>query len=754
MPYPRLRSAAFAISLSTLLCAPGTAIGAPRDAGDEQRSADAWAESVWNTAREGGNGLDLVHLLSDIPASVDEARVTNLRDSVGSWLENIQLREERREERMGEKRAEIARILGEELTDRTISDALREAVELQAISRNEESLLEEADIVTLINVANNAWEDAEDRGDWLTASELVARLRMLDERNETYREAIERLISRQAMINLYAPEHMWEIRNARRIADGDPELPPYNPRGKDYRERLEGVDSQLVLRALLNADRQHVDNAGSLQDMVIGGLDAVRLLGTTPDLEHAFDGLADADARSDFVSAIDSYRVAVERDPSFKPREFVKVLEKTISIADSTVGLKKEVVLHEFGVGAMSTLDDFSAIIWPHEMRQFERQTRGSFVGVGIQIRLDELSNILVVTPLEGTPAQRIGVRAGDIIRKVDGEGTAGFTLNQAVDVITGPANTNVTLTVEREVGEEIESIDFDITRKVIELPTVRGWSRAGAADDEWNYRIDPASSIGYVRLSGFTEKTSRDLDQAIRQMEDEGLEGFILDLRFNPGGLLSQAVAVSDRFIDDGTVVSTVDALNRTVQREKARRSRTKVSGIPMVVLVNENSASASEIVSGALQHYSDAGEIDAVVLGQRSFGKGSVQNVYGMPTGNNGTSAAMKLTTQYYQLPDGSILHRRPGDTEWGVEPDLHVDILPTELGEMLTIRQAADLPPAVDEFANPNEDDQPRDPQLLFDDGLDLQLQTAMVLLQTQLHDAPTLARPEAGPNASNN
>jgi carboxyl-terminal processing protease len=368
--------------------------------------------------------------------------------------------------------------------------------------------------------------------------------------------------------------------------------------------------------------------------------------------------------------------------------------------------------------------------------------TEGNFRGVGVQIQMDdETQMIKVVTPLEGTPAQRAGVLANDMIKKIDGKSAIGISLNQAVDLITGPVDSPVTITMERKTeqtdpdGKSIaQDIDFKLTRAVIPLASVKGWRRVGAKEDDWDWMIDPTNHIGYIRLLQFTDNTTHDLRAAVRDMQSRGqLNGLILDLRFNPGGLLTEAVGVANVFIDKGTIVSTEGAVQGETKTATPGESLMKDTAV--VCLINEGSASASEIVSGAIRHYADKGEIKAVVMGQRSYGKGSVQNVWPL-TNDPMKGAKMKLTTQYYKLPDGHILHRKPGSTVWGVEPHLKIDELPETESEALKLRTDADVLPidakghVITDAKKPHPD-----PQKLLDDGLDLQLQAALAVLQAQ-------------------
>jgi carboxyl-terminal processing protease len=463
---------------------------------------------------------------------------------------------------------------------------------------------------------------------------------------------------------------------------------------------------------------------------------------TTGELAEVLEGLRDENARGEFLSFVRKQRDEIrKRDADSRRGVGLAELDLTISrmlaVNRFSVKLSEQALLHEFGNGAMSALDDYTAVIWPDEIKRFQRNTRGEFVGVGIQIEMDDLQNIRVVTPLEGTPAQRAGVQTGDLIKKVDGHSTVGFTLDQAVEVITGPKRTTVTLTVERGEGDEKREIDFELNRQRIELPTVRGWRKAQAGDeaDAWDWFVDEDAGIGYIRLTSFSDNTTDRFDEAVEIMRRRGLNGLILDLRFNPGGLLDEAVSISNRFIDDGMIVKTEDASGAVRSREFARRlpKNKRLDDIPVAVLINEGSASASEIVSGAIQAEAQLdGTLKATIVGRRSFGKGSVQNVFPLTADN---SAMMKLTTQYYKLRGDKIIHRRPGASEWGIEPDIEVEMLPEQIIEAAKIRRDADVL-ALDENGRIINDPDRPDPDSLLEVGGDLQLQTALVVLEGQI------------------
>jgi carboxyl-terminal processing protease len=311
------------------------------------------------------------------------------------------------------------------------------------------------------------------------------------------------------------------------------------------------------------------------------------------------------------------------------------------------------VIYREFGDGAVGELatrfeDEFTQIIWPDQLRRFEQTIKGNFVGVGIMIRHDDKRDIQVINPLEGSPASRFGVKSDDRILAVDGKSTVGWTLNKAVDAITGPAGENVRLTVRREGIPE--PIELTLVREEIKIRSVNGWWKK-ALDQKgqpvWDWFVAPESGIGYVRLSGFQEDSFRDFLDAVREMRREReLNGLVLDLRHNPGGLLSSAEQFSNAFIERGMIVSCKDRNGRVRYQKNAEPGRALLKDLPLVVLVNQGSASASEIVSGALKAHDRA-----VVLGERSFGKGSVQTVHDVS--DRAASAAVKLTTQYYYLP-----------------------------------------------------------------------------------------------------
>lgn len=315
--------------------------------------------------------------------------------------------------------------------------------------------------------------------------------------------------------------------------------------------------------------------------------------------------------------------------------------------------------------GMIVKLDPYSQYIDNKELKGFNEHVEQEFGGIGIQVRYDDRSNQLYVTmPLPGTPAHKAGVHINDRILEIDDKPVADFPHNRememAVSLIKGKPGTVVKLKVMHIGNETPETID--ITRATIKSPTVEGDHYD--AKSEWVYMIDDKEKIAYVRLSSFGRNSAEEMHDVLVKLTRDGMRGLILDLRFNPGGLLTAATAISDFFVSEGVIVST-KGRNTEEHVVRARKGGT-FNGFSMVVLVNRFSASASEIVSACLQDHKRA-----IIVGERTWGKGSVQNVIEL----EGGKSAIKLTTASYHRPSGKNIHRFPKATEqdeWGVMPD----------------------------------------------------------------------------------
>ena len=294
--------------------------------------------------------------------------------------------------------------------------------------------------------------------------------------------------------------------------------------------------------------------------------------------------------------------------------------------------------------GMLSSLDPHSSYLSAESFDDMQVQTRGEFGGLGIEVTLEN-GLVRVVSPIDDTPAFRAGIQPGDYISHLDGEPVLGMTLADAVERMRGKVDTEITLTILRG---ETEPFDVTLKRAVIVIESVRG-------------RLE--GDIGYVRVTTFSEKTDTELQATIAELTEEAggqLSGFILDLRNNPGGLLDQAIAMSDDFLDKGEIVSTRGRDDGNAQRFNAEAGDV-LNGVPMIVLINGGSASASEIVAGALQDYHRA-----IIVGTKSFGKGSVQTIVPLGQGNG----AMRLTTARYYTPSGRSIQAQ------GIEPDILIE------------------------------------------------------------------------------
>ena len=306
--------------------------------------------------------------------------------------------------------------------------------------------------------------------------------------------------------------------------------------------------------------------------------------------------------------------------------------------------------------GLLQSLDPYSAYMNQETFEESKSETSGEFGGLGIEVTM-EAGVVKVITPIDDTPAAKAGIKAGDYIVKINGEQVRGKTLMEAVNLMRGPVGTSIEITVRRKSLRKAKI--FKIIREVIEIKSVI------------SKLVD--NKVGYLRLRAFNENSSDQLKKEIFEIEkNRKLVGYILDLRNNPGGLLTQAIEISDFFLDDGEIVSTKGKKNRENRKFFANKGD-RIKGKPLIVLINNGSASASEIVAGALQD-----QKRAILLGETTFGKGSVQSI--IPLRNKG---ALRLTISKYYLPSGKSI------SEVGVLPDIKVE----EKGEEFLINTSTD-------------------------------------------------------------
>jgi carboxyl-terminal processing protease len=357
-----------------------------------------------------------------------------------------------------------------------------------------------------------------------------------------------------------------------------------------------------------------------------------------------------------------STAAAAEKDSAYPNLElFTYVLEKVRRDYVDGGDLTYQELVYGALRGMLDTLDPHSEFLEPDKFKDLQSDTQGRFGGLGIVVQMRD-NYVTVVTPIEDTPGFRAGILAGDRILKIDGQNAERMTVEDAVKLLRGEPNTEITLTLERPTSGETK--DYKLTRAIIKVDMakdVNGRKEFPLIDDK----------IGYVRLTQFGERTAAEMDAALKTMHDRGMRALVLDLRGNPGGLLDQAVEVCERFLPRGQLVVTTEG------RSALKNSEPKVTGrngayrdLPLAVLVNYGSASASEIVSGALQDCAALGKCKAIIIGEKTFGKGSVQEVIPLEGG-----AALRLTTSKYYTPSHKVIHER------GITPDIIVPMTDEE-------------------------------------------------------------------------
>jgi carboxyl-terminal processing protease len=462
------------------------------------------------------------------------------------------------------------------------------------------------------------------------------------------------------------------------------------------KERYEGVKKQMFARAI---DALHFNYVSVIDysQLATEAIKRCRLLAevakSSPavrealgDTQHNVQDAQYGQKLAVWSALLGALSDEVDQSPiGISKDKFIDVFEKVLTLNTTTAQLPHPALIAQFAEAALSALDPYTVMVWPKQSQDFEKIMTNEFTGIGIEISKQK-GLLTVVSLLPDTPAYRSGLDAGDVIEAVDGVQTKDMTLICAVRRITGPAGTNVKLTV-RCPGED-KTQDITITRARITVPTTRGWKRTKTG--KWLYMIDRDRKIGYVRVTSFSERTADDLEKVLLGLEMEGLKGLILDLRFNSGGLLEAATAVTDKFLKEGRIVSTHSRFG--IRTYISAHEKNTHPDYPLVVLINSWSASASEIVAGALE---DPVHNRAILVGERTHGKGSVQGVTPYPGGG----AQLKYTMAHYHLPSGQRVESREtmekrDRQDWGVAPNIEIELRTDELKKMTDVQRDNDV------------------------------------------------------------
>ncbi|MCP4613839.1 MAG: S41 family peptidase [Planctomycetes bacterium] len=493
------------------------------------------------------------------------------------------------------------------------------------------------------------------------------------------------------------------------------------------RERYEGIEKQMFINAVDFLDSSYVSII-DYRSMAIKGINRCKLLAEIISNPYLETRNKIRDTRSQAYMAVltgmldelNDSQVSISKD------KLVDVFERVLVMNESQLGgmgLPPALLVVQFAKGALSSLDPYTVIYWPSQAKQFEKALTNQFTGIGIRFsKEDESPKVLSVLP--DTPAYHSGLEAGDVIVAVDGIGMDRMSPNCVAQSIAGPEGTKVTLTVRHEGDDETR--DITMHRTSIVVPSIRGWKRSETG--QWLYMIDAYNKIGYIRISCFDSKTVGDFERTLIQLEKQGLEGLILDLRSNPGGLLNGAIEIADMFIKEG-LIARIQPRCGMPNYVSAHREKTH-PGYPLVVLINSFTASSAEILSGVLQ---EPKHNRATIVGERSYGKSSVQSI----VSHIGGGAKLKYTTAYYYLPSGQKIKNRDTDTKmscgnWGVLPDVNIKVRSDELRKMAKMQRANEL--AVKDGLNNVPNDQRYSSRETID--ADPQLATGILVLKSKM------------------
>jgi len=639
------------------------------------------------------------------------------------------------ERELAEALTDLEAILGAEPWKSALvyADAARE------LAVNKDRVADQEWFQQLVDDVRRRGREAVEQAKWYDALSAYAGLAKLFPDNERYEQELDKVRRHVRMLELYtsAEDDDESPGGAEGEDQAAPETRPSGPAAQvqpRWEKLVSGVDAEIVTRAIKRLRDIYVSPV-DFRELTRQALLSVKIFASTPQLEGTFPGLRDEKAKQQFLAAIDRQLGAVEDANRVDDLDLHLAFNSVLRASERTINVPTSVLAVEFAEGFLDDLDRFSAMIWPEEVSNFRKHMLGQFVGVGIRITKSPGEPLKVVTPLAGSPAHKAGVRTGDMILAVDGRPTKDRDIDELVDSIMGEKGTKVVLTIKRP--GRLKPVDIPIVRDTISIRTVKGWRRKPASG-KWIFQLDVDPSIGYIRLTQFTDETASEIRRVLDDLKSQGVDSLILDLRLCPGGLLRSAVAVADEFLSSGRIVST--RRRQVLLNEKSADSGGEFVDGKVIVLVDNHSASASEIVAGALQ---DLGR--ALVVGERTYGKGSVQNVIPLRTDplTREPLASLKITTAYYYVGESQyLLHRENGSKTWGVEPDVHVFMTPEQKQRYREEQFENEL---LQEDLSPEKLDE----QLAREYDADLQLQTAVTLLRLMRLEPTSEALASAAP-----
>ena len=528
-----------------------------------------------------------------------------------------------------------------------------------ADKQQKQALLKDTFLIRTVQIAKAKAAEFEAKGKWLDAYTICyGRLKQIYDQNTSYFDYAQMLLEKDDILTSLK-----------------------NTPCQTSRQRYAGIDKQMFINAVDFMDYSYIEII-DYRKMAVKPIDRCDMLGeviSNPYIEieyqvHSSKYHPWSEALKLILDKLNESSAGISKD------EFKNVFEQILMLNKSPrigIDLPPMILIAQFAQGALSALDPYTAVYWPSQTKDLEKALTNQFSGIGIKFSKQQgLTKVISVIP--DTPAHKSDLQKGDIIKAVDGIDMKDAP-DCAVKRITGPEDTKVTLTISRP--DENITCDVTLNRARITVPSVYGWQNSETG--KWRYMLDNSDKIGYVHISSFNSRTPDDFETALTQLENNGLKGLILDLRSNPGGLLTAAVEIADKFITEGLIVRTQPRSGMAAY--KSAHKEITHPDYPVVVLINSMTASASEILAGVLQ---DRKYKRAILVGQRSYGKGTVQAI----TDYCGNSSQLKYTTAYYHLPSGKKVQGRElmknsGRTDWGISPDVSVE---TQSDELKTITE----------------------------------------------------------------